>query len=831
MKHFSLLKNNKGSGIVTVILTIAFLSTLGVLIVMLAYTSSEMRSSERTGKEVFYNAETVMEEVRAGVQKAVSDSIKDCYYYTLTEYSYKKDKGYDIDKEFGENFKEELFNWKAEYSELVDDEYVVNSDKIPLFDEAAHTYDVRVLQAMVKEKLTGEAIVSSSDNPDTNFGEIEISSDGLTITLKNIHLKYHKLLRKKEMTTDISIQCPKLELVGNNTVTEILNDFAIVVKGNLEYNPAGTADAVCTVKGDAYAGSLTVNASGTGKSFELNNSQFIVGGDVKLLTQAKLKAIGATKLWANDILVNTNCTFQVGDNDPDNKDNAPQVFVADDLELRGSNSKAIIAGSYTGFGNNLSNSQQCSAILLNTSVLSSDNKFDKNDNNKKVPKNNPLDISGARSITLAGVSFVKLRNNDKTDPSGDSTVGDSRSSDVMTGESIAAKATQKLYLAPADLIVSSYKINGSGAETIRNIKTNPEVISEDELNNIISDPNYEPKIKQVEIVNGNKPNYYGINSLKAVYVPYGNGQTIVYYFMGFSADTSAVPGKASIYADAPVTDRVLSAAENASLYFRQYFAENPDEIEGYVNKYLNYSFDLGIQTRGSEITSDGRLNTVVDESVFTTPMNAIKTTYDNLKVTLSEAKDMSNPSDNPTGATNPFDFWVKSTRIAGVDAADDQYFIDNLLNQVSNAPGQRGKRTVFFYNEEGKAIAIITDQTNFVLDISGSTTYKDPFTNRIVDVKDVILVIATNNLTLKSNFSGIVFVQGNMTVSANCELNSFNATDSKLNDAYMAESTALGGCSIRNFLRVKPSETYQLDENLIGEYWDVNSLVYYAKMY
>ena len=93
----NLLKSKNGSGIVTVLVAILFLSAFGTLSLYLAYTSTEMITSERKGREASYNAETCMEEIKAGLQITVSDAIAQCYNTIMPKYtSYNK----DISEEF-----------------------------------------------------------------------------------------------------------------------------------------------------------------------------------------------------------------------------------------------------------------------------------------------------------------------------------------------------------------------------------------------------------------------------------------------------------------------------------------------------------------------------------------------------------------------------------------------------------------------------------------------------------------------------------------------------------------------------------------------------------
>ena len=78
------LKGNSGSGIVLVLVCMLCVSMLGIMILYLSYTGLLIKVTERQSQENFYDATTAMDEVRAGVQKAASDSIAEAYKTMLS---------------------------------------------------------------------------------------------------------------------------------------------------------------------------------------------------------------------------------------------------------------------------------------------------------------------------------------------------------------------------------------------------------------------------------------------------------------------------------------------------------------------------------------------------------------------------------------------------------------------------------------------------------------------------------------------------------------------------------------------------------------------------
>jgi hypothetical protein len=64
----------------------AFVSVMGVVVLFTSLTGYQLKAEERQGKSNFYDAETAMNELRAGVQQTVSDAIAAAYTDVLVHY-------------------------------------------------------------------------------------------------------------------------------------------------------------------------------------------------------------------------------------------------------------------------------------------------------------------------------------------------------------------------------------------------------------------------------------------------------------------------------------------------------------------------------------------------------------------------------------------------------------------------------------------------------------------------------------------------------------------------------------------------------------------------
>ncbi|MDR0838366.1 MAG: hypothetical protein LBN99_01840 [Oscillospiraceae bacterium] len=79
--------NNRGSGLVTVIVTVAFVAMLGVTLLYMAYMNAQIKSADRATRGNFYATETKLEEERARIQNLVSSAIDKAYTAALTQYT------------------------------------------------------------------------------------------------------------------------------------------------------------------------------------------------------------------------------------------------------------------------------------------------------------------------------------------------------------------------------------------------------------------------------------------------------------------------------------------------------------------------------------------------------------------------------------------------------------------------------------------------------------------------------------------------------------------------------------------------------------------------
>lgn len=399
--------NNRGSGLVTVLVCILLLAVMGSVIMMLSYTGYEMRVSERKGKETFYDAAAVVEQIEAGVQVVVSDSISKAYSAALVDYSYMSE---GISGRFAQTYREAVLSWTDEEGSA-------------LFsgDDAAYLYEPDVLYSMVKDTEGTVSLEGCS-------GDVTISAE--KIVLKGVSVTYTEGGRTSSVTTDIEIGFPDINYALSQYEVSGIPEFAVIARKTLSQTLAG---ARTLIRGNAYVG--TADLTGTGQ-LKIEDGTFIAGGMVNSKGRStengpRFLVDTTAGLWADTVEVGTGSMVQLGG----------KTYLANDLNLSGTKASAVLEGSYYGFGNSLTNSAKSSSIIANG-------------------VGSTLDITGLDRLILAGYAFI----GDKTEATGEGTTN------VIMGESVSVKPNQGAYLIPEKYLAYADD-PGSGPATNPDVQT------------------------------------------------------------------------------------------------------------------------------------------------------------------------------------------------------------------------------------------------------------------------------------------------------------------------------------------------------------------------
>lgn len=407
-------KNNHGSTILIVIIATAFIGILATVVLSMSLTNIEMKSVDRNSKENFYAAETVVDEITAGLEADVADILYDVYTRVMLVY------GELPISERNLKFKQEF---KADFLKKYDDSVIndVYADTLTL-----GTYQPSMLQDFLV-KTKDRAKVESVGDAILEWVCDYTNLSKQYICFKNVRISYedtNSYLTRIE--TDIKVKIPNinLESIGNRPP---FTEYAIIANRKLDmaYN-------VGKIYGNLYAGDygLYVGAGGTlslyGEKVVTPNA--IVTEDNGKLLMTDMDGVDSRyslDIWANNIetIKSSSATSSDGQ-----MNLAGNFYISDDVTLNAPGGKVTIAGNYFGYGHG-DTPATSSAMIVNR-------------------MNCILDLSRIENMFLGGRAYVEPEMLSVT-TEGDLEVSNSY---VMTGEAISTKGNQFAYLLPGACI-------------------------------------------------------------------------------------------------------------------------------------------------------------------------------------------------------------------------------------------------------------------------------------------------------------------------------------------------------------------------------------------
>ncbi len=484
----SLAFNNKGASLVTVLITMFFLTSISVTILSMSYTGVLIKQTQAKGTQTYYAADEIMNLLKASFHEVASDSVSAAYEKSLINYN---------SQTFNAAIADSVIDWTLPAS------LPTNPDVIPLVAQTAinkYSYNTNIfkyflMQAGVDESsiyIVGDTsgdenapihisggIVNEGTAPSLfNTGEVaiddeKISFKGITITYTNANSGF-----KTQITSDIVINIP--DYFSNNAAGVYLDfssaqEYAIIATESLQINGDVTDASV-------YANSIDLNTiSGANIS-----GTYITPTDL-IISDRNVTLNESSELWANSIVLNGNAslTSQANSN----------IYIADDLKLNGDGSSAVISGNLYGFGNSVDNAKESSTIVVNG-------------------QNTTLNLENIQRLMLAGNSFVLP-------------LSDEQGSGILMGESISVRPNQMAYLAPLSILNTEPKI-----------ETNPHVMSVDAALPTL----HYSETDTILTVNGvNKSlSSYGAKVVAMSYpLPFAPTNRAVYYFLEFDSVQNA----------------------------------------------------------------------------------------------------------------------------------------------------------------------------------------------------------------------------------------------------------------------------------------------------
>lgn len=584
MKNLLQLKrDNKGAAMVMVLVIIMLISILAAVLMFVSYLGYQMRLMDKTGKDTFYTAETVLDEINTGLQEEASAAMSKAYNDVMVNYAIY-DSTVMRSSEFYRTYIKEL---KTRLQGTKPD----------------GECDLTLLRSWLSDEALGKI---GSANPDADgsrakfdtFGAIveSIDDDELcmmdtkdeSITIKDLQVTYVSPSGYVSIiSTDIKLVLPSVSFAQASELPK-LEKFSLIADETLAMGNVNGGGSV-KIMGNAYAGRMTVGKIDGNPAKDPATAPAITDpGFLPYSNVAFEAAPGATPgnlalvINRENTIVNDSSTFTTdnvefwGENiqllSSDTSLNGI-TNLKDDLVLEGNGSEAKLAGEYNGFSMLTKDSSGSPAPgaggaggagggtpaedepALSSAIIVNG-------------RESKLDLSGLDSMTIAGRSYVQT----KTAAGSSIPAQYQNQSNIMMAESVAVKSNQLIYLAPAEAIGCVIENDGTIGETAYG--ANPLTLG------------------QYEEIVGNPDKYLLLNGNKQIaalgYKPLSNyieqvqvqGQTEKAYMPEVIFKKPASGGETLVYCYLKFTDE-----EKANYYFEDYYNVNAEQVDKYTKLY------------------------------------------------------------------------------------------------------------------------------------------------------------------------------------------------------------------------------------------------------
>lgn len=709
-------RRNSGSSIVIVIIAMAMIGILATTLLWMSYINYKIKVNDIRNKNSFYSVETVMEQIVAGLQKETSDAVAVAYQEVLSNW-------------------EELDSESNRYSSFAS-MYLDTLVKHLRDSEKGDGYYSRdILEGYVDTTIWGNvnktAWNNGTDETDASKAKAPVMElvNGNSLILRNVFVSYMDGDRLSIVSTDLCLNVPEIVFTQSGSIDD-LYDYLLI--GNQGISLTQGSGQV-TGDGSIYAGTDDKGKGGIiinpASSLAINNGRYVISkGEIDVVGPGAGFIVRDAKETGSSVYAK-NLDLQSGTISLDSK-----TYIANDLTLSGSGSKATLTKEYYGYGTSTAtglegdptDQENSSAIIING-------------------QNSTVDMSGVNTLMLAGRAYIGTNTTkEELDQNAAAAVEDAGKKNekaVLMGESITVKGGQIAYLVPTECL-GIY--NG---ETI--IGQNP--LTQDQATKMQAyKDQYGDNFKEVDFtrlvsrLGGQSLASFGVadmDHIRKVSTQYVGGGTesksLTYYYLVMDAD-------------------------NAAKYYQTYYlnGSNKESIDHYFKKYATGGILLGDYTSaqnsytilGNALVSDAlsqsgvsllastntTTNTMTPAEVFQ-KSGEIANVYKGLTTNLSE--------DGASASTfrNVFDSVIKKE--ITIKQADGTELKKNITDYLA----ENGFGTMEFTTEDGLKGIITTG--NYTLSSATGGASK------------VRLIVSLGDITIDRNFTGLAIAKGTITIN------------------------------------------------------------------
>lgn len=759
--------NNDGSTMVFVVVTIVFIGLLASLILALSVAGYKMKSTDYSSRRNFYEGEEYSGKIYSDIGMNSLGILGESYVNTVNKVNSGAITGKN---ELNSYLKKLYYKNMMLFFKLVEKNLsdpadtaldITLSQPVIEFTRATNPDQIDNVENYLKEIISRperDALGAVITPDPLKIPKLEIKGsivckpeggkyeDGTTyptITINNVHLSYIDGNNNFESnyTFDIIVKYPDWDFAYASPVSEKADidtfvDYVFLANGAITFE-AGSGNTV-NVYGNVAAGNNSTSAvnDDTSKGIYINNcavkfngnaanwyEQMVVIASDNIVVNSSLTSnadvtFNGGKVWCNSIILNKPTTpdgelntnraqLNVSMNAGLSGENIyPRLYIQDDLELNGVNSKANVSNAYYyGYGTNTTSggtaADTSSAIIVNGSGSN-------------------INLSQMKGLYIYGLAYVDLIGTDS----------------YRTGESLTVKSNQDIYLVP-----DAYMGEGGANPTRKNVSVN-------DIKNLLAGGSSAGVFFGYEYLDKTEPVITRTYTL--------NGKQYNFYYLNFES-----PFEQSYYVQKALgTEKLSAAQENVRSAIKERVYENLSDLNTDGTEHImNYSMADGVTpfTVGAMITARGGIDknssSILDNvstatlADATTSANLYRKRYRLMKSLLLDVTSTENLDDYHDVLCQDLSVTDKGKR--NYDSAkynSDVRDIDNL--QLSRSA------TTNFINWNRLAVYANGGVWNRSHSILGMTA-----TLRYVNTG------GTYNLT--GNFTGVLVVDGDVVINGN----------------------------------------------------------------
>lgn len=439
----NIIRENRGSTLLTVIVAIGFVTILTTIILGTSLTNYRMKAIDRRAKDDFYYTEKALNDIYTGLGQEISVIAANAYDAAFASVGLGKinDAGTYIDISTAQ--KAEVF-YKKKYFADVKSWLDTNANPATFQKFIVDT------SAVGKEAYvigTDSYMVTVEDSMENVVTADEYSTDAVCIRIKDVNVVCTDTNKdyKGEIITDIMISIPMMGFFDENA--DVV-DYALIANKGIEIN--GKLDIL---DGNVYAGLYKVDDSTSDGGLKINTGavkfdgnylvskgNIIVGsdGETASLTVGSDRTT-KPNIWFDSIITPERANEPIIDIDAN-------AFALNDIELNADDTSAIFSGSYYGYDDGTL-ATDTSPMLIDKGKDHADNSaIIINGNHSKLDLGTPTrDLS---TLMLMGKAYINAEGNE-----------------ISTAEALALRTNQQLYLVPPDFLECANPVAGTKTDS------------------------------------------------------------------------------------------------------------------------------------------------------------------------------------------------------------------------------------------------------------------------------------------------------------------------------------------------------------------------------